>query len=89
MQYTYILTQISVYHINLYITQTRTNMRLNKYIAQSGITSRRKADNLIISGNVKINGKPVLTPGVEVTPGDSVEVNGKTIQLEKKKEYAH
>lgn len=87
MQYTYILTQISVYHINLYIAQTRTNMRLNKYIAQSGITSRRKADNLIISGNVKINGKPVLTPGVEVIPGDSVEVNGKTIQLEKKKEY--
>ena len=56
---------------------------MNKYIAQSGITSRRKADNLIISGNVKINGKPVLTPGVEVTPGDSVEVNGKTIQLKK------
>ena len=38
-------------------------MRLNKYIAQAGICSRRKADQLIANGNVKINGKSVVSRG--------------------------
>lgn len=62
-------------------------MRLNKYIAQAGIASRRKADELISSGNVKINGLVVREMGIQVEEGDVVSVNGKTIKPAGKKEY--
>ncbi|MBK5262859.1 MAG: rRNA pseudouridine synthase, partial [Peptostreptococcaceae bacterium] len=55
-------------------------MRLNKYIAQAGVASRRKADELIANGNVKINGNTVREMGVDVTEEDTVEVNGKSIK---------
>jgi 23S rRNA pseudouridine2605 synthase len=61
-------------------------MRLNKYIAHSGITSRRKADELISKGLVKINGK-VAPMGSEVREGDVVEVSGRIIHPEKKLIY--
>ena len=54
-------------------------MRLNKYIATAGIASRRKADELIKNGNVKVNGKTMLTLGYDVTENDKVEVNGRRI----------
>lgn len=54
-------------------------MRLNKYIAQAGIASRRKADELTISGQVKINGAIMREPGYDVRPDDVVIVAGKTI----------
>ena len=44
-------------------------MRLNKYIAQAGIASRRKADELTIAGNVKINGVVMRQPGYNVVEG--------------------
>lgn len=62
-------------------------MRLNKYIAGSGICSRRKADELTLNGNVKINGVTVKTPGYQVYPEDRVEVNGRSIFLSEKKIY--
>ena len=62
-------------------------MRLNKYIAQAGIASRRKADELIASGNVKINGLVVRELGTDVKEGDVVEVNGKRIEPAEKKVY--
>lgn len=62
-------------------------MRLNKYIALSGIASRRKADELIENGNVKINGATVTRMGVQVEEGDVVSVNGKTIGPERKNVY--
>lgn len=62
-------------------------MRINKYIAQSGICSRRKADELIANGNVKINGAVLKEPGYEVTDGDKVEVNGMQISAKQKAEY--
>lgn len=62
-------------------------MRLNKFIAHSGLTSRRKADELTKNGNVKINGVPMREPGYDVKPGDVVEVNGSLIQNEEKLEY--
>lgn len=62
-------------------------MRLNKYIAQAGLASRRKADELTINGNVKINGLTVKTPGCDVKEGDVVEVNGNVIEPAQKKEY--
>lgn len=50
--------------------------RLQKVIAQSGITSRRKAEQLIIDGNVKVNGQVVTELGTKVTNADNVVVNG-------------
>ena len=54
-------------------------MRLNKYIAQAGIASRRKADELIAAGKVKINGAVCTVLGTEVEEGDKVYVNGRLI----------
>ena len=62
-------------------------MRINKYIAQAGIASRRKADELIANGNVKINGAVMKEPGYDVQDGDRVEVNGKLLSGTKKMEY--
>ncbi|WP_308652646.1 pseudouridine synthase [uncultured Anaerococcus sp.] len=59
-------------------------MRINKYIAHSGYTSRRKADDLIIAGKVKINGQVINEPGIKVNDGDRIEVEGKVLEIEKK-----
>lgn len=53
--------------------------RLNKYISESGICSRRQADKFIENGNVFINGKRAKV-GDQVYPGDRVMVNGNTIE---------
>lgn len=50
--------------------------RLQKVIAQSGVTSRRKAEKLITDGKVTVNGKKVITLGSKVTKDDKIEVNG-------------
>lgn len=55
-------------------------MRLNKYIARAGVCSRRKADELIANGNVKINGDVITEMGTQVEAGDSVSVNGRLIE---------
>jgi len=55
-------------------------MRLNKYIAQAGVTSRRKADELIVNGSVKINGVQMKELGYDVTDDDVVEVKGDLIR---------
>ncbi len=62
-------------------------MRINKYIADAGVCSRRKADELISNGNVKINGLTVKELGVDVAEGDVVEVNGSVIKAERRKVY--
>lgn len=62
-------------------------MRLNKYIADAGICSRRKADELIENGNVKVNGATMKEMGYQVEDGDVVQVNGKTIENAGKKIY--
>ena len=53
--------------------------RLNRFIARSGLCSRRKADELIVGGLVKINGQPVNEPWVQVKATDRVTVNGRLI----------
>ena len=53
-------------------------LRLNKVIAQSGICSRRKADELIAQGRVRVNGAPTEA-GMRVSPHDSVTVDGKPL----------
>lgn len=62
-------------------------MRLNKYIAAAGICSRRKADELIANGNVRINGAVMKEMGYNVADGDTVQVNGRTISAASKKVY--
>ncbi len=62
-------------------------MRINKYIAQAGVASRRKADELIAAGNVKVNGAVLREPGYDVEEGDVVEVNGRRIEAQEKKVY--
>ena len=64
-----------------------TSMRLNKYIASAGICSRRKADELIANGNVKVNGTVVREMGAQVEEGDVVSVNGTEIQADAAKVY--
>ena len=61
--------------------------RLQKVIADAGITSRRKAEELIINGKVRVNGEIVKTLGVKVSGNDIVEVNGMMLQNEKVKKY--
>jgi 23S rRNA pseudouridine2605 synthase len=55
-------------------------MPLNKYIAHSGICSRRDAVELIKNGKVKVNGEVISEPGYKIVPTDAVIVNGKKIQ---------
>lgn len=59
-------------------------IRLNKYIANSGACSRRDADIYIQSGNVKVNNVVVTEMGYKVKPGDIVNFDGATITPEKK-----
>lgn len=62
-------------------------MRINKYMAQAGVASRRKADELILNGNVKVNGAVMKEPGYDVQEGDRVVVNGREIGGRQKMEY--
>lgn len=55
-------------------------MRINKYISESGYTSRRGADRLITEGRVTINGKAAKI-GSQVEPGDDVRVSGNPIRM--------
>ncbi len=59
-------------------------IRLQKFIAQCGIASRRKAEELILNGHVKVNGKPAVL-GDKVTAADKVFVKGKRIVMPKAK----
>ncbi|MBA5629322.1 pseudouridine synthase [Moheibacter lacus] len=58
-------------------------IRLNKYIANAGICSRREADEFIKTGLAQVNGKVVTEMGYKVQPGDVVKFDGKTISAEK------
>lgn len=56
--------------------------RLQKVIAQAGITSRRKAEDLIEQGKVKVNGRIVTERGTKVSSKDDIDVNGIRIERE-------
>ena len=58
-------------------------IRLNKYLADAGICSRREADVLIASGAVKVNGKVVTQLGTKVSLSDKVQYGGQTLKREK------
>ena len=59
--------------------------RLQKYLAECGVASRRKCEEIILAGKVKVNGQVVTELGTKVISGkDKVEIDGKEILLEKK-----
>lgn len=62
-------------------------MRLNKYIASSGICSRRKADELIEQGVVSVNGKKIAELGFKVSEKDKVFINNELIRPKKHEYY--
>jgi 23S rRNA pseudouridine2605 synthase len=62
-------------------------IRLNKYISNSGACSRRDADIYIKSGNVKVNGEVITEMGHKVKPGDVVNFDGATLMPEKKEYF--
>lgn len=60
------------------------DIRLNKYLSHAGVASRRRADELIKEGKVKVNGKVVVEMGYKVKAKDNIEFEGKKLSLEKK-----
>ena len=62
-------------------------VRLNKYIANAGICSRREADVLIAAGSVKVNGEVMTQMGYQVKPGDVVSYGGETLRSEAKRYF--
>ncbi len=63
-------------------------VRINRYLAQCGLGSRRKCDELVQSGRIYVNGEKVTELGTRVVPGvDNVEYLGKTLRPVKKLEY--
>ncbi len=59
-------------------------MRLNRYLAQSGICSRREADDFITAGLVSVNGRIVTELGTKVLPSDEVKFNDSRVEGEKR-----
>jgi 23S rRNA pseudouridine2605 synthase len=65
-----------------------SSMRINKYLARSGVASRRHADTLIRQGRVKINGVPIRQLGIQVQDSkDVVEVDGQVVSPERGSYY--
>ncbi|WP_299057221.1 pseudouridine synthase [uncultured Polaribacter sp.] len=66
-------------------TTASTGIRLNKYIANSGVCSRREADTYIEHGSVEVNGKLVTEMGYKVQPDDIIRFDGTSISPEEKR----
>jgi 23S rRNA pseudouridine2605 synthase len=65
-------------------SMNENEIRLNKFLSNAGICSRREADVLIETGVVTVNGKIVTEMGYKVSPDDHVQYDGETINSEKK-----
>ena len=61
-------------------------MRINKYLASSGVASRRECDRLIQEGKVSVNGK-TATLGIDVVDGDEIKLNGNIVTVKKNEYY--
>ena len=62
-------------------------MRLQKYMAECGVASRRKAEEMIAEGRVTVNGVKITEMGTQVEEGDEVRVDGQVIRPEMEKRY--
>lgn len=60
------------------------SIRLNKYLSNAGVCSRREADDLIKAGAVSVNGKIITEMGYRVMPTDKINYGGETLRNEKK-----
>ncbi len=58
-------------------------VRLNKYLANAGLCSRREADAFIAAGVVKVNGEIITQLGYKISPGDKVQFGGNAVHKEK------
>lgn len=67
------------------VKSTKVGMRLNQFIAHSGISSRREADDLIKAGLVQVNGKVIVEMGFRVLETDTVKFNNQTLNSETKR----
>lgn len=65
------------------VSADEKNIRLNKYIADAGVCSRREADKLIEAGEIKVNGNTVTELGYKVSRKDAVTYNGRRLSQEK------
>lgn len=61
-------------------------MRINKYLAQCGVASRRECDRLIVEGKVTVNGRPAGL-GDDVNDGDNIKVEGRPVSVKKNEYY--
>lgn len=61
-----------------------TEERLQKYLARSGVASRRSAEDMIRAGRVRVNGDVVREMGVKVAASDRVEVDGRAVEPERR-----
>jgi len=62
-------------------------VRLQKYLAHAGVASRRKAEELIVAGHVRVNGAVVRELGTSVAPGDRVEFGSRLVEVADRKRY--
>ncbi len=62
----------------------KVEIRLNRFIANSGVCSRREADELIFKGFISVNGKQIRDLGTKVTYSDDVRYKGKKLSAERK-----
>ena len=63
-------------------------IRLQKFLAEAGVASRRKSEELILNGKIKVNGNLITELGTKVNPEkDEIEYNNKIVQVEKRKVY--
>ena len=68
--------------------EENNEIRLQKFLAEAGVASRRKAEELIVNGSIIVNGKKVTQLGVKVDPKkDSVVYNGKKVEIQKNNIY--
>lgn len=65
------------------VSAEERNIRLNKYIADAGVCSRREADSLIAAGEIKVNGETITEMGYKVARIDTVTYKGTVLKAEK------
>ena len=68
------------------IKSVAEGVRLNKALADAGVCSRRRADELVFAGRVRVNGTVADSPALRVAPGDRVELDGRPVQLKASEE---
>jgi len=64
-----------------------SEIRLQKFLAEAGVASRRKSEELILQGRVEVNGQVVSTPGTKISGYERICVDGKEIRREQRKVY--